>query len=323
MLGSAARTAAVVATTQMTRQGPGAKKSLRELDVAGAADHPPCMTTVQHASLRNIAVLAGLLGHATLAAAQAPMMDHQLASAVWFDAQLPRFSSGGPSSVLLMNPGLRVALTKGGTLALVTEVPIMSATPPPGLLGGSSRSTVIGNPYLGARITQGPRWYDFGVRLPFARANAASGNYPDTAGIFGDFDRHEAYVPDLTAVSAGLTQSSFAPRGFGTRFSLNGNVDIPVRSRSGQRTDFYANADVLVGYVDPRLAVLAGVTINARLNNSQNAYGEAVSEQLVVGTILRFSRYVRPTLGLRVPLSSDLSRLVKIVYQAGVTIGAP
>ena len=281
------------------------------------------MTTLPRASRRNIAVLAGLIGQVTLATAQAPLMDHQLGSAVWFDAQVPTFSGGGPSAVLLMNPGLRVALTRGGTLELVTEVPIMSATPPFSVFGNNSNATLIGNPYLGARITQGPRWYDFGVRLPFARANVASGNYPDTAGIFGDFDRHEAYVPDQASITAGLTQSSFTGRrGFGTRFSLNGSVDVPVRSRSGQRTDFYANADVLIGYVNPVLAVLAGITINARLNNSQNAYGEAVSEQLVVGTILR-TRYVRPMLGLRVPLSSDLSRLVKIVYQAGVTVGTP
>ena len=40
--------------------------------------------------------------------------------------------------------------------------------------------------------------------------------------------RHEAYVPDLASLSVGLTQSSFATRGLGTRLNLTGNVDIPV-----------------------------------------------------------------------------------------------
>ncbi len=256
-----------------------------------------------------------------MAAAQSPLMDHQLASAVWFDAQVPNLSAGAPRSVLIMNPGLRIGITPGATWSLVAEMPFVTATSPSTILGPGTSATLPGNPYVGVRITRGPRWYDLGVRLPVAKPDSASRNYPDSAGVFGDFERHEAYEPDLAAFSAGLTQASFSgPRGFGTRFTLTGNVDVPVRTRSGQRTNLYASADILVGYLQPWLAALIGVNVNARLNNSTTIYGEAISEQLLAGVILR-TRNVRPTLGLRIPLSSDLSRYTKTVFQAGLTIG--
>ncbi|HEY2804400.1 MAG TPA: hypothetical protein VGI92_00925 [Gemmatimonadales bacterium] len=254
--------------------------------------------------------------------AQAPLLDHQLASAAWLDAQIPTLTAGGPSAVLILNPGMRLALTHGGTIDVVAELPFVSATPPFDPLTTSSSSTLTGNPYIGLRFTHVDRWIDIGGRLPIARPDAASRGYPDSAAIFGDFDRHEAYIPDMASASFGITQTTFGARGFGSRVGLSALIDVPVRSKSNEHVDLDANLYALFGYLAPRFAILGGVTVNALLNRKVSIYGEAVSEQALLGIIFR-TPYVRPSFSIRLPLSSNLSNLTKYVLQAGVVVGKP
>ena len=178
--------------------------------------------------------------------------------------------------------------------------------------------TAIGNPYLGIELGEstGSLWGEIGVRAPLA----SSDNEAVFVGILADFDRFEAFVPDVLSIVGQATLASRSTSGFSVRLRGGSSVLINTDKEafedggelylaySGQ--GWYAAGPVQIG---------AGVTGRMLVTEDDLSLGERSIHQGGLSLIATLGK-VQPGIYVKVPLDEDLKDSLNFVAGLNLTV---
>lgn len=184
---------------------------------------------------------------------------------------------------------------------------------------------VIGNPYLGILVEPENSWVtgEFGVRLPSTKDNK-----PDASvnGWYSEFDRWEAFIPDLLTIRARLGARLISASGkIQARFLGGGALWVPT-----ERGDPEVFGDALGQVWLQGNKFTVGVTLSARtlLTQSGRNFKERSEFQLGFGATGFYGK-IMPGLHVHFPLSNDgmirVGQAVDAVFGANITflLGEP
>ncbi|MEN8376423.1 MAG: hypothetical protein ABFS34_13330 [Gemmatimonadota bacterium] len=207
-------------------------------------------------------------------------------------------------------------------VAVLADLPFTRLSTPVPVTGfGEARSGArLGNPLLGFRYraADSATAIDVAVRLPIDLQTGD--NFPETVGAFGDFDRWEAYMPDLLSVIARASGEWDITEKVVGRFSLGGVLSTTDLGSFGSGGSAYSmtygggvSADVGPVTLTP------GFTGRLRLDAGSADLAQRTVHQFALGVLYDAVR-ARPYVRLRVPIDEDLSRIVNLVVSVGVIV---
>ncbi|WP_420455579.1 hypothetical protein [Rubrivirga sp.] len=211
------------------------------------------------------------------------------------------------SSVLLLSGRVPV----GARWGVRAEVPLAYTrfSGPNGLGGVLDESdTAIGNPYVGVEASVGRSVVlGAGVRVPLFNDVAESEGFGWQGGLGADFERFEAYVPDLLTVSA----SAVYARALGPAVRLRGRLTPAVVAdvSGAENANGPGTTDVVVGYglqaeADVRAVALRGGVVGRQFLTGRRFEAFETTATVVAGATVEVVG-IRPGLLVRVPLDRD------------------
>ena len=177
---------------------------------------------------------------------------------------------------------------------------------------GSSRSSdnTVGNPYVGIELgAQNARVYpEFGVRLPVLTSFGDRGSSVGV-GRFSDFDRFEAFTPDIFSISGMLNYQQRVDSGLTLR--LRGGPILSI-DPSGGSSEWILAYSAQAWYQGQQIRIGAGISGRAFLTNGDDSIGERMVDQLGFTATLISGEY-QPGIHIRVPIDDNLGRLLDVV----------
>lgn len=194
---------------------------------------------------------------------------------------------------------------------LVADIPFASY----GGSGDSGESDFrIGNPYLGLESAKAgsPFSVQLGARIPLA--DFGDDGSALAIGILSDWDRVEAWMPDLIPVTATAVYQRVMEGGLVLGARLGGTGFFHTGDDSGS-PDFLVNYGARLGYEKDR--AMFGAAITGRWITTSDEGDDSNQLQLGVEAGYKFGT-VMPMLGLRVPLDDPLSDEVNTVLILGL-----
>ncbi len=176
----------------------------------------------------------------------------------------------------------------------------------------------VGNPYLGVEVgaPNSPLWGEVGVRAPLASEdNSALG-----VGFWADYDRCEAFMPDVLSI-VGLGHYQYQHRsGLSARFRAGPLFQVDTNKDAiGDRTEAYAVYSAHGWYDIEKARFGAGLTGRMLVTEADLNLGERTVHQLGLFLIGKFGG-VEPGLHLRMPLDQDLNDILDFVVGLNVTV---
>jgi len=221
----------------------------------------------------------------------------------------PTFEGGGVR-VLLVTASLDLPMASWGDFTVA--VPLGHARPD---AGGAATDTRVGNIWVGlsSRMTAATQ-FEFGVFVPVMKH--AADDYLEGAAFLGDFDRFEAFMPDLLSIRARARSRTVSPTGL----LLQGYLGATVMKNREANTDAETFADYAggIGLVTPTLEFSTGVS-GRFLLTEDGTFGERSVHQVTLA-IAAASGRVRPTAWARIPLDTELNDFFNLAVGAGVRV---
>jgi hypothetical protein len=174
-----------------------------------------------------------------------------------------------------------------------------------------SEST-LGNPYFGLEIAgqSSPVFAEIGIRVPFAAEDKLGAV---VTGFFTDFDRFEAFLPDLVPITGMLNYYHKEASGLAIR--LRGGSSLLInhnKEKNEDATEWFLGYSAQAGYESERVSVLGGVTGRANISEGDLDFGERSIHQLGFNASVGLGN-VRPGVHFRLPLDDDLKNSLDFV----------
>lgn len=203
------------------------------------------------------------------------------------------FFSGSDLSANLFTLSGRVPVTQN--IVLLAELPYTSETVSSQF--GSSTLSGLGNVFLGleVRFTGIPVFGEFGFRPSTRNEVTGFGSY------YGDFERAEAYLKELTTFHFAVNFISSEDRGLAYRVRVGPTIWSPKTGKSTTFIDYGAK----VGYDNGAVSVFAGLT--GRWNTEATS-GKSALNHVGFDVGYRIDRF-RPAFFFRLPLDKEISDL--------------
>jgi hypothetical protein len=169
--------------------------------------------------------------------------------------------------------------------------------------GSGGDESAIGNVYAGAEVGRpgSPVTGQLGAYLPTAAEDAGD---PAILGLLGDFDRAEAYLPNLAALRVGMQYRQVDPGGILYGFRFGGSGLFP--SGGGGSAELLLNYGLIFGVEAARVRLAAtldgrfSATAGAGVSLGDRSVHQAGFEAVVLGWRME------PRLIVRVPMDESL-----------------
>ena len=178
----------------------------------------------------------------------------------------------------------------------------------------------VGNPYLGILFNSDNSALtgEAGVRVPITPDNISDAG---ANGWFSEFDRWEAFIPDLLTVRMRLGKMVNSSSGnIHARFLGGGTLWI---STEGRDTEVFADAVTQIWFQEDQFKFGAILSGRSLLSASGANFTERSEFQLGFGASGTFGN-VRPGLHMHIPLGNDgligLGEAIDVVYGANITL---
>ncbi|HLF19977.1 MAG TPA: hypothetical protein VI704_04230 [Bacteroidota bacterium] len=264
-------------------------------------------------------ILAGLLFGAQFVFGQSYWLSRGAESSFSFEYLRPTFvaqpfaSSSISGSVYIVSGRLALGERTGLLLELPYSIGEVSST-----FGPSVSHSSLGNLYVGGEFFSENKQFftNVGIRLPFAQEEKFFAQY---VGFNSDYDRWEAFIPNVASVSAIFNYKPQLETGFYLR--LLAGPSLWIKTKPGtirDDTEFFLNYGSIVGYESDVVNVGLGITGKMLLTETgdleqRNHYQLG----LVAGTMLG---NVRPEIHLRLPLDKSLRNTIDRIVALQVTL---
>lgn len=232
----------------------------------------------------------------------------------------PNYQSSGTFDFSGWSLILGVKANLSEHVALLAELPYANGkinSPSNSFFSDRSQSAIM-NPYIGLEFF--PRSqktsFEFGVRLPVADEDKSLATQ---AGLLSDFDRFDAFVPDILTINGLVNIKAVSPGGFALRLRGGPNFWIVTDSNTGSGDDVelllkYAGE---LGYEAEQFSLSAGISGLLIATESDLDLGERTLHQFIAAATLGLGN-VRPGLQFRIPLDEDTG--IDYVLGANVAI---
>jgi len=182
--------------------------------------------------------------------------------------------------------------------------------------GQSDSETTIGNPYLGVEFSKpnSTIFTELGLRLPITPDNKfVAGEF----GVLSDFDRFEAFTPDILTLTIKINSRRKSASKVVTR--LRGGPTLFLNtSGNGGDTEMFFDYSAQVGYEGEKVNILCGLTGRLLVSEDDLNFGQRTFHQITLAASLN-SGQLQPGVLLRFPLDDDLQRIINYVF--GLTLG--
>jgi hypothetical protein len=241
-------------------------------------------------------------------AAQSPYLGREPVPAVWAEFLYPVWDDAEGYSAYLLNVGGRLAI--GTATSVIVEVPMATSSDESGF---GDDGFALGNPYLGLRHRSGATTAGLGVRFPLMADDAPASTA--LGGILGDFERFEAYAPDVWTFRGDLAWQSTTEAGFRLLLGAGPTAMVPKDGDAELLVDYRLG----VGYAVPQVVLAAWFTGRWIATAEDTDFSEASTHQLTVAATGARGR-VRPAIYVRLPLDDDLD-ILKMSLGLGLTFG--
>lgn len=273
-----------------------------------------------------------LLVLAGAASAQSIWIDRRADRAIWLEVQKPNFSedfltdygsftppakSTFATSAVFLSTRWRVS----GPLLLRAEIPFINVGfkdqtiyvfGTPQFLDGMSESQ-FGNPLVGVEVggSAFPLSGEFGIRFP-----TVDDEHPFSSQMasYIDFDRFEAFVPNLWTFTAAANLEYKGPTGLLLRFRTGPALFVPTES--GIDPELFGDYSAQAGYQFNRVTVLGGLTGRGWLTESN--LSNRFVDQFGFAASYRFGNFI-PGVHFRFPLDVEQENYVDFVF--GINVG--
>jgi len=176
--------------------------------------------------------------------------------------------------------------------------------------------TAIGNPYLGVRIPGNGVDTRIGIRLPVASSDDGSAL---GIGFVGDYDRFEAYLPDVLTVSSSVMGLLKPSDQFTLKLGGGPVVSVLTKDTGGDQAEVFAQYALLAEVKTSPVIVQGGFTGRAIVTESDLSFAERSVHQFGLG-VTRSSGTFRPGAHLRVPIDDDLGDAIDFVVGVHFTV---
>jgi hypothetical protein len=239
-------------------------------------------TMFKKVQLTRVALLAAILSAAAAGtlAAQPIWMERTSPALLSAESLFPGFRGSEELTAVLAHLSARVPLSDAASL--VVDLPYASVKYGLGVFGDVTESGV-GNPYIGVELgaVDDRVFGEFGARFSFRGEDALGGLA--LAGVTADFDRAEAFIPDILAIQAAI---NFRGReSSGLAFHLRAEPVFLIYT--GDSDDVFGDTEELllgytgmIGYETAQLSIMGGVTGRALITESDLDFGERTTHQL-------------------------------------------
>jgi len=193
-------------------------------------------------------------------------------------------------------------ITLSDKLILVAELPFAHF----GIEDFDDSENSIGNPYIGleSRKQGSPFFSEVGVRPPLADRGALF------VGSFSDFDRFEAFTPDLFTFSGKVNFRRKSVSNVVAR--LRGGPNVLIPTEGGGDAEIILDYSAQVGYEGQQFSVMGGLTGRFVITEDGDI-GDRTVHQLGAAAALHLGK-VRPGIHFRLPLDDDLSNFIDFVF---------
>ncbi len=266
-------------------------------------------TRLKWLTLLLVVALASAIGAQGQSAHQSPR-NYGAAS---FEVLRPKFDALGSSlATAAYTAAYQVGVGSKGRTFLTGTIPLSHTS-----FDDSDPETALGNPYVGVTLfaRSDPVVYEFGIHLPLASENSGV-----TAGFFGDYDRFEAYQPDLLTVRSSLVY--FPSRsGDWVMFTRLSPVLMIRTGDVGDEARGELMADYALHFFYYGPALQGGLSFTGRAALTEDgSFGERTVHHTGI-TIQKDLGPVIPGIQFRMPLDDDLRDVVD--YTLGILLVVP
>jgi hypothetical protein len=182
----------------------------------------------------------------------------------------------------------------------------------------SDSQSFLGNPYLGFEFADrtGAFTTEVGLRVPVTPDDKFLGVI---TGIYSEYDRFEAFVPDNLPVMAIANYRYRDPSGFVLK--LRGGPSLLIYTGDSDFNDdveLFLGYSAQTGYESERFSILGGITGRALLTTEDASFDERSIHQLGFNASVGLGQ-VRPGVHFRLPLDDDLKAIIDSVL--GLNLG--
>ncbi len=229
----------------------------------------------------------------------------------------PEFDEGDDLSFFTSGLFLSGRAMLSDNVALVADLPF-AFVDADFEFGGSESDVTMGNPLLGLEVQRGSFWLDTGLRVPLAPSDNAAVWY----GFWSDYDRCEAFMPDVLSAFGAINYQFRRPD---SHFSmrLRGGPLMLVETEEDvleDNTEFFAIYSLQGWYDTPKMRFGAGFTGRLWATESDLDFGERSAHSLGLTLAGKFGG-VEPGLHFRLPLDEDVDEVMD--YSIGLNVTVP
>ncbi len=267
---------------------------------------------------------------------QSVWLDQTADRAIYLEIQKPNFTNEFLGGGLFTEPMKTTFATAtfflsgrfrlGGLLTLKAELPFTNA----GLKDytfidffgdtvhfDSYSENQFGNPLVGVEIgAPGSRFAaDFAVRFPIVDDEHLLAS---EFALVTDYDRFEAFFPDIMTFTAGANYRYTGPTGL--LINLRAGPAFMAVTEEGNDTDpeLFADYGAQIGYQKDRITLMGGFTGRAIITEGDLSFSERTIQQLGLSGSHAFGNFI-PGLLFRVPMDDDLGDILDFVF--GINVG--
>ncbi len=198
------------------------------------------------------------------------------------------------------------------TFTFVAEIPFSNFG-----AEGYEGKTMIGNPLLGFRLSMantGPV-LNMGVRMPLAQDDKWDAVW---VGIYGSFDRFEAFLPDVASVYLSGGYHYEIPSGLIFECALGPNLMMPTEDE-GTESELYIDYNAEIWYYREQGGVGFGFSGRLLATEADLDFGERTVHQLGLAGKIALGN-ILPGFQIRLPLDAELGDYIDVVYGLNVTM---
>jgi len=188
---------------------------------------------------------------------------------------------------------------------------------PSGFFSNDRSQSTIANPYIGLEFfsRRQKASFELGVRLPVADEGKGLATQ---AGILSDYDRFDAFFPNILTINGLVNVNSASPSGFAFRLRGGPNFWIITDSDNlGDDVELLFKYSGEFGYDTEQFGLSAGLSGLLIATESDLDLGERTSHQFIAAATVGLGN-VRPGIQIRLPLDEDTG--VDYVLGANVAI---
>jgi hypothetical protein len=265
---------------------------------------------------------------------QSPWLDQTADRAIWLEIQKPNFTDEYLAGGFLAPPLKTTFATAtiflsgrfrlGGLLTLKAELPFTNAGLKDYTFIDFFGDTVVvdgysenqfGNPQIGVEIgAPGSRFAaDFAVRFPIVDDEHLLAS---EFALFTDYDRFEAFFPDIMTFTAGANYRYAGPTGL--VINLRAGPAFMVVTEGGGDAELFGDYGAQAGFQGGRVTLLGGFTGRAIITEGDLSFSERTIQQLGLSGSYSFGNFL-PGLLFRVPMDDDLGDILDFVF--GINVG--